>query len=612
MFNDLTVPLRLQHLFWTLVADPLLIAQWIAVLVVGNSALRFAVIALGRFFGLAFPRLYGWWPRLPWRTVVRLWSRIAHWHERVFVMGRRATGGFAGALSVLSHVHRRGYILLGRASALGIGLQQPVGIKAQRHLFMYAMTGAGKTTSLVSILTEWPGSALVIDPKGQITHALNQHDRRRVWAVISPYSKDSTRFNVFDILAELTGREGPDAAVLWAQRIGEALVITPPGSKQPYFTETARGFLVGLILYVFWHFPKERHSLATVRDLIVHGLRVFNEDGSEETQGDEARELLLRAMSACGGPIAGAAAALADAGRETAGNVLSTLQEQTKWLDSPAVRRTVSGNSTFSLSDLKSRDDRIVTLCAPVLSIREELAPFARLLLNMTGYVFEAHAQKSKHPCLLIADELPSLGYNAAFETMLPVARSYGLLVLGIAQNVELMKKTYPNSYGSFTGEADAVLWMATNHNDTARLLSETLGNKTLIEVERDPKGERKPKKHYRDVKVMDPDQVRRFLSPESGHLIVTRAGGRPMKLKAEPYFKALPVWRYAHDPDHRESWPRRLSRALLGRPATEPVQADAGADALHDEETVRNPAVRPSHDDRTPTVTDQENRHAL
>ncbi|WP_348675405.1 type IV secretory system conjugative DNA transfer family protein, partial [uncultured Abyssibacter sp.] len=554
---------------------------------------------------LAFPRLYGWWPRLPWRTVVRLWSRIAHWHERVFVMGRRATGGFAGALSVLSHVHRREHILLGRASALGIGLQQPVGIKAQRHLFMYAMTGAGKTTSLISILSEWPGSALVIDPKGQITHALNRHDRRRLWATIKPYSKHSARFNVFDILAEVTKSEGPDAAVLWAQRIAEALVITPPGSKQPYFTQTAQAYLAGLILFVYRNCPREQQDLGTVRDLIVFGLQVFNPDGREDTNREEAQSLLQQAMDECcskwpeGRVIAGGAAGLISAAGETGGNVRSTLQQQTAWLDSPAVRRTVLGKSTFSLSDLKSRDDRIVTLCAPVLSIREELAPFARLLLNMTGYVFEAHTTKSKYPCLLIADELPSLGYNAAFETMLPVARSYGLLVLGVAQNVELMKKTYPNSYGSFTGEADAVLWMATNHNDTARLLSETLGNKTLIEIERDPKGERKPKKHYRDVKVMDPDQVRRFLSPESGHLIVTRAGGRPMKLKVEPCFKALPVWRYAPDPDHRESWPRRLSRALLGRPGPEPVQADAGADALHDEETVRNPAVRLSHDDQ-------------
>ena len=162
--------------------------------------------------------------------------------------------------------------------------------------------------------------------------------------------------------------------------------------------------------------------------------------------------------------------------------------------------------------------------------------------------------------CLTIVDELPSQGYNETFEVMLAVARSYGQTILGISQNTELMKKAYPKSWATFSGEADAVFFMATNHNDTAAHLSQALGKKS--HVTKDPYSGRK---NYREVAVMDIDQIKRFLSPGSDNLIVTRAGARALKLKNEPYFKALPVWKYAADPAYQEVFLRRCMRKLFG-----------------------------------------------
>ena len=83
-------------------------------------------------------------------------------------MGNRATGGFANALETLTHLYKPDHVLLGRAFAWGVGLLQPIGIKVERHLFMYAMTGAGKTTALITILSTWPNSVLCIGHKSPI------------------------------------------------------------------------------------------------------------------------------------------------------------------------------------------------------------------------------------------------------------------------------------------------------------------------------------------------------------------------------------------------------------------------------------------------------------
>lgn len=525
---------------------------------------RTILINLSRKFGLFHPSQYRYWPRVPWRTLMIFWVKLRIWFERTFQMGKRATGGFANALETLTLMFKPGQIFLGRAFAWGFGLLQPVGMKVQRHLFMYAMTGAGKTTALVTILSTWRNSVFCIDPKAQITNALFQHDWRK-WVVLDPYGiswATSAAFNAIDCIKDAIERDGSKAAVLWAIRIAQALIVTPIGSRTPYFADTARAMLVGVILHVLSYHPKEDHNLPYIRTLLVNGYRVFDkETGKEETTPEEAQQLLLRSMlsnPAFDGAVAGAAATLMSASGDTGGNVRSTLQEQTKWLDIPAVRDILK-STTLPLSDLKTRNDVVLSLTAPVLSIREELAPLCRLLTNMTAYTFESVREKQGQ-CLNIIDELPSQGYNETFEVTLAVARSYGQTILGISQNIELMKKTYPKSWTTFSGEADAVFWMATNHDETALHLSQILGKKSFVE-----KDSYSGRKTYREVPVMDADQVKRFLSPDSGNLIITRAGMRALKLKNEPYFKALPVWDYAADPEHQETFLRRLTRKLLG-----------------------------------------------
>lgn len=551
---------------------------WAIDLAVYLFVLRTVLTYLGRKAGLSHPDHYHRWPRVPWRMAFKAWLALKRWHERVFQMGKRSTGGFAGVLATLTLMYRPGFLILGRAYAWGLGLLQPIGVKVERHLFMYAMTGAGKTTSLITLISLWRNSVFCIDPKAQITNALFAHDWR-TWYVLDPYGISnaiSACFNAIDCLKDAVKRDGSGAAVLLAMRIAQALIVTPAGSRSPYFTDTARGFLTGLILHVLtWH-DEADDNLPFIRDLIVRGYQVFDENGECISTDDEAHELLLRQMMknpAFDGAIIGAAAAMMSASRETGGNVRSTLQEQTKWLDIPPVR-AILRSTTLPLSQLKTRKDVALSVTAPVLSVREELSPLCRLLTNMIAYTFEAVPEKNGQ-CLTVLDELPSQGHNETLEVMLAVARSYGLTVLGISQNTELMEKAYPKSWGMFSGEADAVFWMATNHERTAQHLSQILGKKTLVAKDRYT-----GRKAYREVSVMDPDQVKRFLSPDSGHLIVTRAGGRALKLMHAPYYKALPVWKYAADPAHRETLLRRIVRRSFSSKKAPAPAPDVSEDA--------------------------------
>ena len=524
---------------------------------------RFIYVFAARALGIYTPTDYRQWSHyVPWRYFFCLWSSISTWYEAVFVLGRKGnTGGFAGWLHTLSLLYTPSKLHLGRAMAFGITLLQPVGVKISRHVFMLAMTGSGKTTALVTMIALWRGSVFVVDPKSQIVNALVKHDKRR-WFVLDPHGisgVDTSHFNVFDVVKEAIDREGKDAAVLWAMRVSEALIITPSGAKSPYFYEVSRIFLAGLIVHVLTYHSEEEHHLGFVRELIVKGYKVYDDDGKEVTEGDESYEFLLHIMeqnSAYDCFVAGAVSAMKSASGETGGNVRSTLQEQTKWLDLPQTR--VLEKSDVSLSDLKTKNDIVLAFTAPLSSIRQELSPLSRLLTNMLYYTFES-VKKKKGSCLTVIDELPSQQYNPTLEVMLAAARSMGQTFLGIAQNVELMQRHYPKSWKSFIGESDLTFWMGGNHPDNSEMLSKMLNSRTVIK-----RDIRTQQKQTRDVPVMTPEQVTRYLDPDSGRLIVTRAGARALKLKNDPYYAALHVWQYAADPEHGDTLLRRIVRKLL------------------------------------------------
>jgi type IV secretory pathway TraG/TraD family ATPase VirD4 len=452
---------------------------------------------------------------------------------------------------------------LGRATAWGIGLLQPVGIDIKRHFLFLAMNGSGKTTALITAVSEWKGSAFVIDPKAQIVNALADHDKK-IWFVLDPsgISNAGKRINInfLDCIKEAIERNGEAAAALWASRLSEALIRTPSGSKSPFFYDVPRQFVAGLILHIMSTYEERCHNLVFLRHLIVHGFVIVDDDGKQVTP-EEAQQLLLLNMAdnpAYGGVISGSAKAMMEAQSDTLGNLRATLLDQTKFIDSPNVQDVLI-NSDFSLADLKTHNDVVLAFTASIYSMQEELSSLSRLLTNMVAYTFESVQQKNGQ-CLAIVDELPSQGYNRTFETMLAVSRSMGLTLIAVSQNIELLKKHYPNSYKSFVGEADGVAWMGGNHEDNQKMLSYLLG------VTTHPQKKRGHQTQKPSIKVMDEEQVKRYLDPDSDRMIVTFAGRKSEQLRNDPHYKALSVFKYAVDPEFGDRFPRNITRWIVSR----------------------------------------------
>lgn len=524
-----------------------------------STAALMAWCMIARPLGLWDPGIYHKWLWIPWRPIAELWLQFRAYVDSEWRSGKRSTGGFAGALHKLCLVYKPGDVLLGRLSIAGIGLFQPLGQKLERHLFMFAGTGAGKTTLLITMLGLHPGNAFVIDPKGQIATILRRRRGKggdnvkglgKDVAILDPYSTvrgiSSSCWNPLDEIERAIEREGKGAAVKYAKKIAEGLIRIE--GRQPFFPRAARKFLTGLILHILTTEPARNRTMLRVYELVNRGYAdKLSELAGKPVDSRTGFKFLLEEMAGntTYAAIPSASSLFDDA--RSAGDVMATLKVSLSVFDNEQLR-AISSRSDFSLHDLKL-GNQDVFVCAPTGAVNGELSDWFRMLTVMALGIFEYIPGDLRPKCFFAIDELPSLGNIEKLDKGPAVLRSYGVQLLGISQTIQALKDAYPETWTTWVGNADAVYWMGTNDDDTAGYLAKVLGSATRDDADRE---------------IMDAEQVKRFLEPSRGNMIVSRFGRRALKVKTSPYFQELPVMHYDPDPDHLEAPLRAQSRQKI------------------------------------------------
>lgn len=557
--------------------DPDSIAEWIFAFVFSwwawGTAIRLAWIVSARIFGFGYsPRAFRYWLLLvpPWRFLYGLIRPVIRW-LRFLTFGRKDTDRWASLPELLYHVFRSGKLLLGRFAYFGLGFLQPLGIRAQRHVAMIAAPGSGKSVQLATIIHAHRGAVVVTDCDGQLITATGRRKAALGMKVIKldPFNLapdfECADWNVFTEIDDAVMRHGEAAAVEWAATIAEALIKTPAGGAgvNEWVYQEARVVMLGLILYVWKYAPPERRNLVYLRKLLTLGQR------EKARSQDDPLEVLIADMMIredFDGVIAASGSMLRRSmGGKGEGKspVLATLIEQTAWLDLPRMA-AISKHSDLHCHDVQ-RGEACVYLVAPTVDLQGKLSNWNRLLTNVLLYTFQRATGRPRYPALFCCDEYPNAqANNPMILNMSGVGRKYKVQLLIIAQTITQLKAVHPQNWSDFLGTADAVIWMATGDQPTLEHLSNILGSRT--QAARVSSGILSPiRDHLRreDRKLMSAGQLREWLGA-SNNIIVTRADSRPMKLKAEPYFKAVPVRWYDADKFHKETRPRAFTRRIL------------------------------------------------
>lgn len=350
-------------------------------------------------------------------------------------------------------------------------------LQTEKHLLTIAPTRAGKGVgTIIPNLLTYPGSAFVIDPKGE--NALATAARRKAMGqtihVLDPWNitrLGQARFNPMALLDPQGADLAEDAAL-----IADALVPDKAGSStEDFWQEEAKALLTGLLLYIVAHEPLELRNLPRLRELLTLDAPDF--------------QALLDFMSgsvAANGLIARCASRLRQKPERERASVISSAQAHTHFLDSPRLRATLSG-SDFAPTDLRVRPTTIY-LVLPASRLHSH-ARWLRLLVNCLLSELTGQPQRTADPALFILDEFPALGRLASIETAIGLMAGFGVQLWPIVQDLSQLKHLYPDRWASFLANAGAIQAFGINDPTTAELLSKLLGTRTVSVRSRTERG---------------------------------------------------------------------------------------------------------------------------
>ena len=403
-----------------------------------------------------------------------------------------------------------GGLLIGRDIKTG----KPLRYGGSAHLLTMAPTRSGKGvgTIIPNLLTA-SRSVFCIDPKGE-NASICGRARSRLGPVhiLDPFKlmdRPSAAFNPLVSLDPSSLDVAEDAATL-----ADALVDDPPSEGgEAHWNEEAKALITGIILYIAAEEPKERRTLMTLREHL--------------TAAPDAFLALLERMqgiSAVGGLIARAANRHLGKSDREAASVLSAAQRHTHFLDSPRIAAVLS-RSDFAFADLKLRTSTVFLVLPP-----ERLSTYSRWLRLIVTRSLQDMAKTAVHPpapVLYLLDEFAALGHLAPVERAMGLMAGYGVQFWPILQDVHQLRATYGQRSGTFISNAGVLQVFGINDHDSARLVSDLLGQRTVVfdTISQSING-CSSSEHRTARSLMTPDEVRNL---DQSRQLLFLAGLRPV-----------------------------------------------------------------------------------
>lgn len=358
-------------------------------------------------------------------------------------------------------------ILLG--TFLEEGARDPAGFvhwDGDGHLLTLAPTRSGKSvTTIIPNLLRYRGSAVVLDPKGELYEETSAWRAKNVGPVyrIAPFDDGTNpatrRFprHGFNPLARIRSQH---------QARGLAQLMFPRDPNgQEFFNDDVVGFLTGVILYILDSAPERRRNLGTVREATAAPLEQFKKivRHMAESRLQAVREAADNAVGKSG-----------DRGLP---NLRDTLHSKLSLWSDPALIAATDRNDV----DFASLKDRPATVYITVpFNLLEPYAPFVKVLLKHALDAMLDNPAKPEIPVLFVLDEFLSLGPFADFRNAIRTHASAGVRLWFFLQDMGTLEEHYPGKAWQAFLNTSVKQFFGIDDPFTAELVGRYLGNQTV------------------------------------------------------------------------------------------------------------------------------------
>lgn len=369
-----------------------------------------------------------------------------------------------------------------------------LGYSDDRHVCLVSGTRGGKGTGvIIPNLCFWPGSCIVVDPKGENAAVTARrrgngseyaHGIGQKVCILDPFGEVNlppelkARYNPLDAIDPES-----DYAIDDAARVAAALIVVQ-SKNDPYWELAARNLLKGLILHVLSApYLRGRRNLVTVRQLLTQGDRITVEnsrkagDNGDPTSAFEVLWLMMRDNPAFNGVVSGVGEQMLSMAEKQQSGVIESARTSTEFLDSLPMQRLLT-ESDFDLRGLKTNRRGVTIYLTLPQRFMETHYRWLRLMIVLA--VGEMERTKgvpaTGHPTLFVLDEFAGLQRMEVIENAAAQAAGFGVKFLFVVQNLAQLAEIYEKSWETFLGNSGLKLFFQLDDNFSRSYVSQQLG----------------------------------------------------------------------------------------------------------------------------------------
>jgi len=399
--------------------------------------------------------------------------------------------------TLMQHRFALGQLIIGKLGDTFIGHLD------DRPVVTIATARTGKSSTVLEPnLYLYPGSMLVLDPKGELaarTAAIRRAMGHNVY-VLDAFGQSGERSACFNCVEEFN--PGDPRIIDYVMSIVGALVPDEAGGgNAKHFNDSARALLVGIILFVLASPDKGKRNLVTVRQLLTLSYPPLAQAAEKEATKARARahangqasyvdastfaiRILLNGLIGLDRRFGGIAAAIGarflNMPPVERGGVFSTAAVHTDFLDSLPLRDIVR-HSDFKLETLRSEKPATIYLVLPVGEIERQFR-FLRLIVQMACNTLERLGPypRNRPPIVFMMEEFAVLGRMKVMEQAAAYFPGFGVKLWIVLQSLQQLITDYGRGYQTMLGNAGLIQMFAAGDEPALAYASSRLGK--LIE----------------------------------------------------------------------------------------------------------------------------------
>lgn len=247
--------------------------------------------------------------------------------------------------------------------------------------------------------------------------------------------------------------------------------------------------------------------------------------------------------------VAESAANILNGANETRQSILSSAKTPLGLYQDPLIKQNTCV-SDFSFRDLLDPNQAVSLYLVLQPNDIDKLRPLTRLFVNtmiaktVRDMKFDSD-NKKKQRLLLMLDEFPQLKKMETIGNTLAICAGYGVKICIVVQNITQLNEIYTkDGSNKIISNSQVQIYMTPSEYETAKVLSDTMGTKTIITSSISSNGTfsgGSTSKSEQQRNLMNPDEILRMNKDENQLVLVQ--GGKPIMAKKirwynEPFFK--------------------------------------------------------------------------